>query len=82
MLEHDDDILCLATDPTGQFCATGQVGRHPWICVWDTATMECLARYRAPLTKGIKSVAFSGNGELVVAAGLDDDHSIAIFAWK
>ena len=23
MLEHDDDILCLATDPTGQYCATG-----------------------------------------------------------
>jgi len=23
MLEHDDDILCLATDPTGQYCVTG-----------------------------------------------------------
>jgi hypothetical protein len=23
MLEHDDDILCLATDPSGQYCATG-----------------------------------------------------------
>ena len=44
--------------------------------------MQCLARYKAPLTKGIKSVAFSNDGELVVASGMDDDHSIAIFAWK
>lgn len=44
--------------------------------------MECLARYKAPLTKGIKSVAFSSDGELVVASGMDEDHSIAIFAWK
>jgi WD40 repeat protein len=44
--------------------------------------MQCLARYKAPLTKGIKCVAFSSDGELVVASGLDDDHSIAIFAWR
>jgi WD40 repeat protein len=44
--------------------------------------MQCLARYKAPLIKGIKCVAFSGDGEHVVASGMDDDHSIAIFAWK
>jgi len=82
MLEHDDDVLCLATDPTGQFCATGQVGQQPWLCIWDTASMECLARYRSPLTKGIKCVAFSNDGELVVASGMDVDHSMAIFQWK
>ena len=23
MFDHDDDIQCLATDPTGEFCVTG-----------------------------------------------------------
>ena len=82
MLEHDDDILCLAVDATGQYCVTGQVGAQPWLCVWDTTTMECLARYQAPLTIGIKSVAFSPDSELVVASGLDQDHSLAIYKWR
>lgn len=82
MLDHDDDILCLATDPSGQYCATGQVGPKPWLCIWDTTTMECLARYRTPLVKGIKCVAFSNDGEYVVASGMDDNHSLAIFQWR
>ncbi len=43
-LEHNDDVHCLAVDPTGKFAATGQIGPKPWLFVWDTATMECLAR--------------------------------------
>ena len=82
MLEHDDDILCLATDPSGQYCATGQVGPKPWLCIWDTSTMECLARYRSPLVKGIKCVAFSGDGDKVVASGMDDAHTLAVFRWR
>ena len=81
-MEHDDDILCLATDPSGQYCATGQVGPKPWLCIWDTSTMECLARYRSPLVKGIKCVAFSGDGDKVVASGMDDAHTLAVFRWR
>jgi WD40 repeat protein len=44
--------------------------------------MKCLARYKSPLTKGIKNLAFSNDGELVVASSMDDDHTIAIFKWK
>jgi len=44
--------------------------------------MECLARYKSPLTKGIKNVCFSNDGELVAASGMDDDHSLVVFKWK
>ena len=44
--------------------------------------MECLARYNTYLTKGIKHVAFSNDGELVAASGMDDDHSLVVFKWK
>ena len=54
--------------------------------MWDTsgAQNNCpdVARFRAPFTNGIKNVAFSHDGELLVATGLDDDHSIAVFRWK
>jgi hypothetical protein len=45
MLDHDDDIICLATDERGKLCATGQVGAKPWICVWDTNSKEVYARF-------------------------------------
>ena len=67
MLEHDDDIICLAVNEKGTFAATGQIGEKPWLCVWDTTTMECVARYNTPFTKGIKNVEFSPNGDLIVA---------------
>lgn len=86
MMQHDDDILCLALDPSGQYCATGQVGLTPWLIVWDTTGTQstCLdvVRFRRPLTNGIKHVAFSHDGELLVATGMDDDHSIAVYRWK
>jgi WD40 repeat protein len=44
--------------------------------------MECLARINAPLTKGIKTVAFSNDGKLLAATALDDDHNVAIFDWS
>lgn len=43
-MEHNDDIHCLAIDPTGKFCATGQIGPKPWLCIWNNETMECVAR--------------------------------------
>ena len=33
-LGHTDDISCLAVDPSGEFVATGQVGKEPFVCIW------------------------------------------------
>ncbi|KAJ1627931.1 hypothetical protein T492DRAFT_579093, partial [Pavlovales sp. CCMP2436] len=42
-LGHTDDILSLALDPTKTLCATGQksaIGGGPYVCVWDTNSMQ------------------------------------------
>ncbi len=44
LIQHTDDIHCLALDPTGKFCATGEIGPKPLILVWNNETMECIAR--------------------------------------
>ena len=74
MLDHNDDIHCLAIDPTLRYCATGQIGPKPWICVWDTQTMEVVQRIQGTLTKGIKQICFSNNGKMIAASALDDSH--------
>lgn len=81
-MEHNDDIHCLAIDPTGRFCATGQIGPKPLLCVWDNQSMECVARMQGVLLKGIMGVAFSADGKLLAASAFDDDHCIAIYEWQ
>ena len=82
MMEHDDDILCLDVDPNGRYCATGQVGLTPWLVIWDTTFQEDARRIKTPLTNGIKHVAFSHKADLIVATGMDSDHSIMVYNLK
>ena len=42
--EHDDDISILTVHPNGRYVATGQVGKKPWIYVWDSVSMQMLAK--------------------------------------
>jgi WD40 repeat protein len=82
MFEHDDDILCLAVCSNARYCATGQVGPEPLICVWDTETMKVLAKIKGRLSLGIKNICFSKDDEYIAASGMDANHSIAIFKWR
>jgi len=50
--------------------------------VWNTTSMECVARMQGVLLKGIKNLAFSPNGKLLAASAFDDDHTIAIYDWS
>lgn len=69
-------------DPTGQFCATGQIGPKPWLLIWNNDTMECVARISGTLLKGIKNIAFSNDGRFIAASAYDDDHCIAVYNWN
>ena len=44
---HDDDVTCLAVHPNGTIVASGQVGRRPPVCVWDTARTKGRSRLGA-----------------------------------
>jgi len=47
---HKEDIQCLAVNHTGTYAATGEVGAHPRLCVWDTTTMVQTFIAEAPMT--------------------------------
>lgn len=59
-LEHSDDILCLSLDNTKTLAATGQIGKEPYICVWNTTTMKTISILRdLGHSGGVGIVAFS-----------------------
>jgi len=82
MMEHRDDITAFALSPDKKHAVTGNIGPKPLIAIWDVTTMECVARITGPLTKGIKTLAFSPCGKYVAASAMDDDHMVAVWEWN
>eukprot|EP00002_Diphylleia_rotans_P034049 TRINITY_DN7287_c0_g2_i1.p1 TRINITY_DN7287_c0_g2~~TRINITY_DN7287_c0_g2_i1.p1 ORF type:complete len:2704 (-),score=538.32 TRINITY_DN7287_c0_g2_i1:170-8281(-) len=81
-LEHTDDIISLSVHPDNEKVATGQVGKVPIICVWNSKSMQCLSIIKGFHTRACILLDFSSNGRMLASVGLDDDHSIAIYNWE
>ena len=80
---HTDDVLSLTMHPQGKVVATGEIGRMPKIIVWDTDTLETLTVLKGFHKRGVPLLAFSeGRGDRLASVGLDNDFSIAVYAWE
>lgn len=75
--DHKSDILCLAINPAGTICVTGEASSH--LCVWDIATQTLIEKVSKPMKKGIRHVAFSPNGKFIAASDMTEDHVCTIF---
>nr|CAB3242507.1 echinoderm microtubule-associated protein-like 6 [Phallusia mammillata] len=81
-LGHNDDIISLAIHPNEQLVATGQVGKEPYICIWNSKTMETVSLLKDQHTHGVASVAFSNSGERLASVGLDGSNTLVVWDWK
>ncbi|MGH0182479.1 UNVERIFIED_CONTAM: hypothetical protein FKN15_009768 [Acipenser sinensis] len=62
-LGHNDDIISLALHPEQVLVATGQVGKEPYICVWDSYTVQTVSILKDVHTHGIACLAFDVDGQ-------------------
>ena len=44
--------------------ATGQIGKDPFICVWDPATVETVSILQGGHERGVAALGFSGDGKV------------------
>jgi microtubule-associated protein-like 6 len=79
--EHDDDILCLAVHPEGHTVATGEAGKFPKIVLWDANTGVTIRTIQFH-KRGVANIAFSGNGEVLISTGMDDDRTVVVHNTK
>ncbi|XP_013391678.1 echinoderm microtubule-associated protein-like 6 [Lingula anatina] len=79
---HDDDIISLAMHPEQILIATGQVGKAPFICVWDSYTMKTVSILKDGHTHGIGSIAFARDGQRLASVGTDPQATVCIWDWK
>ncbi|KAI4568505.1 hypothetical protein MJT46_008303 [Ovis ammon polii x Ovis aries] len=61
---HSDDIISLALHPERALVATGQVGKEPYICVWDSYTVQTVSVLKDVHTHGIACLAFDLDGQI------------------
>lgn len=73
---------CKISFPPQDLIATGQVGRDPATHVWDPSSLETLSILKGAHERGVAAVAFSGDGKRLATVGLDNDHSIVVWAWR
>ncbi|KAM4599415.1 echinoderm microtubule-associated protein-like 6 isoform 3-T3 [Fundulus diaphanus] len=81
-LGHNDDIISLALHPERSLVATGQVGKDPYVCVWDSFTVQTVSLLRDGHTHGIACLAFSADGQRLSSVGLDAKNTVCIWEWK
>ncbi|GIL99608.1 hypothetical protein Vretimale_4736, partial [Volvox reticuliferus] len=91
---HDDDIRCMAIHPDRFTVATGQVASSldgsyddPFVCIWDVRDplgMICRIPFKSDgaSARYVVAVAFSGNGQYLVAVTGDNRHTVHVMHWK
>lgn len=79
---HTDDVLCLAMHPSGDVCATAQVGDRSPIHVWRTADCARVATIFPKHGKATLNLAFSQDGIKLACVGADELHSIEVYDWE
>ncbi|XP_023384633.1 echinoderm microtubule-associated protein-like 5 [Pteropus vampyrus] len=79
---HSDDIISLALHPERVLVATGQVGKEPYICVWDSYTVQTISVLKDVHTHGIACLAFDLEGQRLVSVGLDSKNAVCVWDWK
>ena len=55
-------FISLALHPEGTLVATGQVGKDPYICVWDSTTCETVSILKDAHQRGISCLNFNSVG--------------------
>jgi microtubule-associated protein-like 6 len=84
-MEHDDDILCLATDRSGRYVITGQIQSSkskrtkPCAKIWDSESCRLICTLGGVHQNCVSSVCFSKDAKYVATVGGDPYHSVALW---
>ncbi|KAG8123066.1 hypothetical protein E2320_018466, partial [Naja naja] len=76
-------IICsLALHPDKTLVATGQVGKDPYICIWDSYNVQAVSVLKDAHTHGVACLAFDSDGQRLSSVGLDAKNTVCIWDWK
>ncbi|CAJ0939194.1 unnamed protein product [Ranitomeya imitator] len=75
-------LSSLALHPDRSLVATGQVGKDPYICIWDSYTVQTVSILKDVHTHGVAGLAFDSEGQRLASVGLDAKNTVCIWDWQ
>ena len=79
-MAHHDEITCIDVHMNSGLAASGQKGNGVLkVAVWNTSTKQIVHQLDCGAVRAISAVAFSSDGNYLVAACCDDEHTIKLF---
>ena len=66
----------LALHPSKTLVASGQVGKSPFICVWDTTSLDTVSILQGGHERGVAALGFSGDGNVSGKGGFSIETSV------
>lgn len=79
---HTDDVTSLGIHPNRRVVASGQLGAAPHVCVWDSTTLQEVARLQhGEGARAITACAFSPDGSTLATVATDNTHTIRLWHW-
>jgi hypothetical protein len=87
-LSHADEIVSLAMHPTLSILASGESGKKPRVCIWNTKSLQSgehtqlITVIRGFHNRAVSQLAWSPSGRILVTIGQDPFHSVAVYQWN
>ncbi|XP_065191135.1 WD repeat-containing protein 90-like isoform X2 [Sycon ciliatum] len=81
LVGHSDKISCMAINYATTILATGQQGPMPAVRLWDLASQQCKAVFKAHHC-GLHSLSMSYNGGMLCGVGRDAHHKQMVVVWN
>lgn len=81
-LGHNDDVLCLTLHGDKTTVASGQIGKEPYICVWDSGSLKTLSIMKEGLEEGVAALAFDKSGNRLVSVSIDANSTLTVWDWR
>ena len=63
-------FFSLSLHPDGKLVATGQVGKDPYICVWDTTNCKTISILKDNHQRGVACLAFNSVGTVGIPGNI------------
>lgn len=76
---HDGEISCITTSKDGLLGASAARSNRPHIMIWDTNTATLIISLPVIHRRGVAAMSFSMDRKRLVSAGMDRDHSVALW---
>lgn len=79
---HTDAVSAFCATIDGSLIATGCIGHHPKVAIWDAITCQTVQVIEEEQLYGVCGLAFSKSGKYLAVVNMDESHTVTVYNWR